>query len=356
MTDGGVTHLGSFRALDHAFAVTVEGEPPVDLADVLGGLADPRATPAIAYRFAFTGDGPDHGVLSVDGVEIASGRTRVLLQLLITRLGREIAATDPGGAVHASTLRLGPGTVLLAGPTGRGKSTLSARLLLDGAELVAEDISVVDPATLEVRTYHRPVGLSERSFEVLGVPIPPAAGEPCGCGGKVLTAPAHLGAGLAGPSRPTVVALVDQHDDVLQRLSPAAALARVLEAGVAPTPEAERDLDTLVRLLAGAHCVTIGTADLAQATDWMTQLAAAPPPDPVPTLVERHGERIDVYAGTEAVVVEGDRSHLLNQSAAAVWLLRNEGLDRDQIAAHLQADPALVDDALAELRPLTRQA
>lgn len=73
----------------------------------------------------------------------------------------------------------------------------------------AEDISVLDPDTLEVRTYHRPVGLSEKSFEVLGVPIPPAAGEPCGCGGKVLATAAHLGATLAGPSRPAIVALAE---------------------------------------------------------------------------------------------------------------------------------------------------
>ena len=71
--------------------------------------------------------------------------------------------------------------------------------------------------------------------------------------------------------------------------------------------------------------------------------------EPAPTLVEQHGERIDVYAGTEAVIVDGDQSHLLNQSAAAVWLLRNEGLDADAIAAELDADRATIDAALDEL-------
>lgn len=340
-----------YRALDHVFAIEVVGTPPVDLAAVLGGLAvDPEAgaAPDAVYRFTFADDGSDDGVLERDGDVIASGRTRVLLQILITRLGQAVSDADIGGAVHATTLRVGDGTVLLAGPTGRGKSTLSARLLLDGAALVAEDISVLDPTDLRVRTYHRPLGLSEASFEVLGIEIPPAAGEPCGCGGKVLATAQHLGAGVAGASRPTVVALVDREQDVLQSLSPAAALARILEAGVAPTPDRERDLDTLIRLLAGARCVTIGTADLDAAAEWITQLAGNPITEPVTTLVERHGDRYDVYAGTEAVIVLDDESHLLNQTAAAVWLLRTEGLDAHAIAAELDADRTLVEDALAE--------
>ena len=191
--------------------------------------------------------------------------------------------------------------------------------------------------------------LAEKSFELLGIPIPPAAGEPCGCGGKVLATAEHLGAALAGPSQPTVVALVDRNEEALVPLSPAAALAKMLEAGVSPTPDPATDLDTLIRLLAAARCFTIGTADLDAAADWVTQLAGNTPVEPVPTLVEQHGDRIDVYAGTEAVVVADGQSHLLNQTAAVVWLLRNEGLDAAGIAAELDAGTDVVDAALREL-------
>ncbi len=342
------TTLGTFRALDHQFSIEIDGTPPVDISDVFGALGAP-CTPEAAYRFVFPDSAKDDGELFFDGDLIAGGRARVLLQILITRLGQAIAETDGGGSVHATTLRVGDGTVLLAGPSTHGKSTLSARLLLDGAALVAEDISVIDPASLEVRAYHRPLGLAETSFELLGIPIPAAAGEPCGCGGKVLATAAHLGATLAPPARPTVIALVDRNQDTLVPLSPAAALAKILEAGVAPTPDPATDLDTLIRTLARARCVAIGTADLATAADWVTQLAGNPPVDPVPTLVEQDGDRFDVYAGTEAVVVVDGKSHLLNQTAAAVWLLRNEGLDAAAIGDELQADRHLVDAALAEL-------
>lgn len=340
--------LGTFRALDHAFAIDVEGDAPVDIGDVFGALAA-DVDPEVTYRFTFPETGKDEGELFRDDDLIAGGRARVLLQILITHLGRAIADTEPGGSIHATTLRVGDGTVLLAGPTARGKSTLSAKLLLGGASLVAEDISVLDPETLAVRTYHRPLGLAEKSFELLGIPIPPAAGEPCGCGGKVLATAGHLGATLAEPSRPTVVALVDRNEEALVPLSPAQALAKILEAGVAPTPDPATDLDTLIRLLASARCFTIGTADLDAAADWITQLADNPPAEPVPTLVEQHGDRVDVYAGTEAVVVADGQSHLLNQTAAAVWLLRNEGLDPAGIAAELDAGTAVVDAALREL-------
>lgn len=342
------TPLGTFRAITHVFSIEVEGDAPVDIGDVFDALRD-VGRPETTYRFVFRDGVADDGELFRDDQLIAGGRARVLLQILITRLGQAIAAADAGGAIHATTLRVGDGTVLLAGASARGKSTLSARLLLDGASLVAEDISVVRADTLEVGTYHRPLGLAEKSFEVLGIPIPPAAGEPCGCGGKVLATAAHLGAALAAPARPTVVALVDQAADVLVPLSPAAALAKILEAGVAPTPNPAADLDTLIRLLAAARCFTIGTADLPVAADWITQLAGRPPAEPVPTLVEQHGDRIDVYAGAEAVVVTGDESHLLNQTAAAVWLLHNEGLDVDAIATELAAEHRLVEGALAEL-------
>ena len=66
-------------------------------------------------------------------------------------------------------------------------------------------------------------------------------------------------------------------------------------------------------------------------------------------MVEQHGDRVDVYAGTEAVVVANGQSHLLNQTAAAVWLLRNEGLDPAAIAAELDAGADVVDAALREL-------
>ena len=345
---GGVTHLGTFRALVHGFEVTVEGDPPVDIAAVLGGLVDPRAASTTTYGFRYPAHRSDDGVLLEDGVEISSGTTRTLLQILISRLGLAIGRTAPSLTIHANTVRVGEGTILLAGPSGHGKSTLTARLLLGGAALVAEDISMPDRRTLEVAGYHRPLGLSEASFEVLGIPIPPAAGEPCGCGGKVLAAAEHLGSTVTGPARPTVVGFVDHTSDTLIRLSPATAVARVLAMGIAPTPDPERDLDALVRLLAGADCFAIGTADLDQAADWAGQLAANTP-TAVPTLVERHGERIDVYAGTEAVIVEAEESHLLNQSATAVWLLHLEGLDRDEIAAELEVDAAVVDAAFEEL-------
>ncbi|WP_436796298.1 hypothetical protein [Actinospongicola halichondriae] len=345
------TSLGTFRALDHPFSIELDGTSPVDLSDVFGALAA-EVEPTTTYRFVFPDPASDDGELFRNDDLIASGRARVLLQILITRLGQAIAQSDPGGSVHATTLRVGGGTALVVGASGRGKSTLSARLLLDGASLVAEDISVIDHDTLSVRTYHRPLGLTEASFVALGIAIPPAAGEPCGCGGKVLTTAGHLGTTLAPPSQPNVVALVDRSADVLRPLSPATALTRILEAGVAPTPDPGRDLDTLIRVLAGARCVEIGSADLGQAAHWITQMAADPRHDPVPTLVEQHGQRFDVYAGNEAVIVEADRSHLLNSSAAAVWLLNTEGLDPDAIAEELHTDRSMVDAAMAEFAGL----
>lgn len=342
--------LGVFEALSYRFRVSVVGTAAVDLRRLLAGLAaDVR--PEAHYEFDFTVEGHDVGELRCDGELVAHGRTRVLLQMLITHVGLAINHRCPACAIHATTLRLRDTGVLLAGPSGRGKSTLSTRMLRGGASLVAEDISVLG-RELDVWAYHRPLGLSETSFELLDLDVPEDVGAPCGCGAKILLTPQHLGADLAAATRPTVVALVDHSDDVLQRLSPAAMLAALLEAGVVVTPNPPADLDRLARMLATATCVRLGSADLDVAAEWLHQLATAPPRPAVETLVETRGEHLDVYLGTEAVLVRGDAGHLLGNGAAAVWLLRSEGLGVDDIARELAVPAATVRDLLGQIERL----
>ncbi|GAB4172046.1 MAG: HPr kinase [Thalassobaculales bacterium] len=48
--------------------------------------------------------------------------------------------------LHASTVAIGGQAVALAGPSAAGKSTLAAALLAAGGQLLADDLTVVDPA------------------------------------------------------------------------------------------------------------------------------------------------------------------------------------------------------------------
>ena len=350
------TLLGPFRAIDHHFSITVDGDPGVDVGEVFAGLADADATPESRYRVVMppeptVSDDGDRVVIGdlFDGDDlIASGNTRVLLQMLIARLAVR-TSERPGPAFHASTVGDERGAVLLVGPSRRGKSTFSARLLMDGLALVAEDISAIDPPTGLVRPYHRPLGLSEASFKALGVDIPPAAGAPCGCGGKVLIADSHLGFSYREAVPVKVVAFVDHERDDLVAVTPGRMLSDMLTEGVMVMTEAPDAVEALIDLVARSRCVHLGTGDLEQAADWIDQLLDRAEPPTVPWFVQTRGDVTDLFVGSEAVVVGDGTAHHLNQSAAAIHLLATEGEGADDIARELGLSVEEVETTLVAL-------
>ena len=296
----------------------------------------------------------DRGTLSIDGVPVVGAEcklTRNIIQRIIADLGNQLVDATDGLVMHAVTIERDGAAVMLTAPSAHGKSTASGHLMRNGFGLVAEDISHVDRDNLSVAAYHRPLGLSEHSLDLLDIAIPPGTGARCGCGGKLLI-PAGAVTTLASARRPAMIAVVDRRSDTVEALTPAAALHRILELGVAPYPDSERDLDTLARLLAGARCVALGTLDLEAARAAVDDALRRPAPDPTPTLVETIGAQHTIYLGTEAVVLDGDRTHLLNATAAAVLLLARDRLTPAAIAAEL----AIPDDEVAAAMALLRES
>ena len=338
--------LGPYRAVDHPFRLTVDGVAPVDVRSIFAGLEDPHAQPRLRFRLTF--DQPDGRGTLHDGDElVTSGPARVLLQGVISCLGETLTVGNSAVAVHATTVGDERGGTLLVGRSWAGKSTLATALMVDGLRLVAEDITIFDD-DLRARPYHRPLGLTEASFDLLGLEVPDGADDHCG-GAKMLVSAEQLGLGVQGATPIRIVALCDRTSDALQRISPALALARVLEMGVAPLPDPGHHLDVLARVLTQAVCVEVGTRSLKSATEWLHTIES-PTAAPPATLVEVHGNRADVYCGDEAVIVQLDdlRAHHLNRPAAAVWLLHTEGLGPAAIAGELGADPGSVDETFAE--------
>lgn len=93
-------------------------------------------------RLEVRGDGTG-GVLEVFGTDALPAEV-----VRVLALGPGLAAwgVRAGFAVaHGNTVRIAGVDVLLAGPGGVGKSTLTAVLLGRGAQLVADDIAVLDP-------------------------------------------------------------------------------------------------------------------------------------------------------------------------------------------------------------------
>ena len=69
--------------------------------------------------------------------------------------------------VHAAVLERNGLAVILPAPPGSGKSTLCAGLAYRGWRLLSDELTVIDPATLQVHALCRPVSLKNESIEIM---------------------------------------------------------------------------------------------------------------------------------------------------------------------------------------------
>ena len=60
--------------------------------------------------------------------------------------------------------------VIVAGNSGRGKSTLTAALVRRGLAYLSDELAIVDPATREVSAYPKALELDDAAADLLGLP------------------------------------------------------------------------------------------------------------------------------------------------------------------------------------------
>jgi hypothetical protein len=340
--------LGPYRALDFTFSIDVFSADDCDL----GRLFEPLAAPTtdVGHVYDFTApDGDELGAIRLGPERKSTGsRPDGLLQMLITDVGRR-ALEDVVASFHAVALQHDGRTVLLAGPSRAGKSTLAAALLAKGWALLAEDIcALADDGT--IRPYPRPLGLSAESRDLLGIRVPD---DDCRCGKKLMLA-TDVGTptAAASPARPDAIVIVDRTQDGLATLTPVAALGRLAEWRCASGFTDRQGFEQIARTVAAATTVRVDTVDLAVAVDWVEQLR--PRRSQLDVCEFEHFEHASVaWLGTEAFIHDqaSEQVHACNPTSTLVLSELQAGATIDDVATEF----GLVVDDLADIARLAAQ-
>jgi hypothetical protein len=179
-----LTSLGRHRALEYRFELLVGGPQGGEIAGAVqaayeGLKDDTDAPPGDRYALeAFDADGRLLVQTALNGV---ATRTPLLLhdalRMLTSDLNDRAVASRPEHlVVHAGAVMWpGDGALLLPGTSGSSKSTLTAALVHAGFGYLSDEAVAIDLATAEVEPYAKPLALSSRSLEALGLPT--VAGE-----------------------------------------------------------------------------------------------------------------------------------------------------------------------------------
>ena len=151
---------GVYATLAGRFRVACE-DPivAVIMAAVLGPLAGSPGSDARESRIEILGQSnrcytTRDGVVLIDPGNISFARHEALKQLLIDPNAPELSSA----ILHAAAVAIGGRAVIIAGDCGRGKSTLTACLVQDGARYVGDDLLPLDRSGAWLGVC--PVGLS----------------------------------------------------------------------------------------------------------------------------------------------------------------------------------------------------
>lgn len=175
---GGAVHVtGRFAALGHDFAVETD-DPAFGrwLEGVLAPLHAP-GTPRSRYVHSTGGHGHTLRHLAGDSDDVvARGGPASMLGHLLWHINRTaVTSADHQVVVHAAAaVHEGTG-VLFPAPMEAGKTTLVAALVRAGFGYLTDEAVAIDPTTLAMQPYPRPLTLDPGSWDVLAdvCPEPP---------------------------------------------------------------------------------------------------------------------------------------------------------------------------------------
>jgi hypothetical protein len=264
-----------FRVLDSSFTV----DSDVHWQDRIGTIyaaSQTRGEPE--HRFEI--EGTDlAGRLALDGrVLLEAVHSWAILDRVVWEVNQIAWQSAPDQVlVHAAAVEIEGCAVLIHGASGAGKTTLAAALCAAGAGYLSDEIAVIDPTTLDIMPYPKPLSVRAPMWDAFSVLRPPtwlaehmpstwyvplAASSAAPL--AAIVSPSH------GASRSTAVREHDRADVLVELCAQTPLLA---EYGA-------RGYQTLADSVSRADCVELAANDLAIACDVIFELVASTSAEP----------------------------------------------------------------------------
>jgi hypothetical protein len=266
---------GPYRGMGCRFDVEVAAGPfrgPVRHA--LADLASPGPV-SVHYRLATAVD--EAGLMAVvmrDGRPISapSPISQAILELMADVNSAAVASRPDKLVLHAGAVSLRGSGLLLPAQSGAGKSTMTAALILRGFRYLSDEAAAIDPISLEVEPYPKPLTLSGGSLALLGRhALPGDAG-----GLKQVVACSALRAGAVSRPVPARLLIFPSYQpgatSTLTPMSRAEALVEVAGCSFNFVDHGGAWMPLLQRLVTACWCGRLTIGDLEEATELVTEL------------------------------------------------------------------------------------
>lgn len=272
----------TFRALGHRFAVRSTDD---DLGRLFDGLYRPCAVPGQPdtwYSVVTTDPESLQRELYVDDQRVGClDRPSWLVRWLTWHVNhRVIECTDDHVLLHAAVAaRDGVGVVLPAASEA-GKTTLVAGLVRAGYDYLSDEAAAIDPATLQIAPYPKPLAIDRGSWEVLADFAPDEAEVARGYHERQwLVNPASVRPdAISGPVPASIVVFPRFERGAATTCEPvrrSEALLEALRHTFRFHDAGRRNLEVLARTLRGAYCYRLVTGNLTKACVAIDELTAA---------------------------------------------------------------------------------
>jgi hypothetical protein len=269
-----------YRALNLRFGVRCSDPDSGAYLDyVLSGLRSDEDQPEVWYSIGRSDRKPERPHLLFFGSELvaeAHSKAFAIKTLLWHLNAATVERAGPFIVLHAGGVVLDEAGVIISGPSGAGKTTLTAALVRAGFGYLTDEALAIDPTTGFLQAYAKALTIQPGSWELLADLRPPASD----LSPKVWhVAPSDIRPdAISAPTSPTMVLLLtrrganEREVTGLEEVSRSEAALELAQQCFGFSAGAPETLPVLASLLSRCACFRISTDDLDQAVRSVKQL------------------------------------------------------------------------------------